>query len=380
MSAHQIGKQYAVIGTAAAEYYSRPADEKYTSASALIEAAEHRHASSAERGYNLRDLQAAASSIDGQPTVALQSPKGAALVTHWGFGQLSRMLGAPAGYLRTLPPQLAADCINEGIRQAPAGERATLLVQAPNGRPAPTVRSITSTTYGRLWDAALYRGLFDSLGEKFELPPTWEGGKDGPRGGAYMGDRDSFVVVVDGGSIVNDPSIRGGNGQMYRGVMVRNSEVGACSVTIEQVLFEYICGNLNLWGAVIDRRFRRRHVGKHVLRDVLREIGAIAFKFTQRSAAADERIIRLLIDHELASSKAAIVDELRAMGATEQQAGAAYDTIERSDIYTAAPTSVWGVAQGLTELSQKTDYQDERYQLDQIAGKLIAKYAQLVAA
>jgi hypothetical protein len=370
------------ITTAANEYATRPADERYGSIDDLIAAARADQQLSAERNYNVKDLHAVAV-YDPTPecaSVQLVSPKGQATFTHWSFGQLCRMIGAPAGYLRTLPASLTADCLNDGILRSDVGQAATLLVRAANGRPEPTIRSVTSDTYGRLWDGPLYTALQATLGADFQLPPTWEGGADGPRSGAYRGDRDSFMVTVNGGSIVNDPSARGGNGQMFRGLMIRNSEVGACSVTIEQILFEYICGNHNFWGAVVDKRFKRRHVGGHVLRDVVREIGAIGYAWTQRSAAQDERLIRLLIDHELASTKEAIVDELQKMGATKAQATSAYDTSEQSEIFTASPRSFWGLNQGLTRLSQSSAYQDERFELDSLAGKILARGAKLVAA
>lgn len=372
------------ITTAANEYATRPADERFSSIDALIQAAEQDQQLSAERSYNLKDLRAVAGRhLADDPGLAnsimLEGPRGHASFTHWAFGQLCRMLGAPASYLRSLSPALAADCLNEGIATSDVGQTATLLVRAPNGRPTPMIRSVTSDTYGRLWDGPLYRALGSTLGSTFELPPTWEGGADGARSGAYRGDRDSFVVVVDGGSIVTDPSAAK-DGRMYRGLMIRNSEVGSCSVTIEQILFEYICGNHNFWGAVIDKRFKRRHVGGHVLRDVVREIGAIAHAWMSRSAAQDEALIRLLIDHELASTREAIVDELRKMGATKEQAEGAYDTCEQSDRFTASPRSFWGLNQGLTQLSQASSYQDQRFELDALAGKVLARGAKLVAA
>ena len=372
---YRVGEKQAVIGTAAAEYANRPKDEQYPSVEALIERADHDRESSRERHYNLKDLSAVAD----DRSVSIASQAGIATFTNWSFGQFCRMLKAPAAFLRELTPSIAANVLNDCLHRTPAGSKATLLVQAPNGKPYPQVRSVTSETYGRLYDGELYTGLRATL-PKFELPPTWEGGKDGPRSGAYRGDRDSFVIMVDGGSIVTDPSIQGAgkDGRMFRGIMVRNSEVGACSVTIEQVLFEYICGNHNLWGAVIDRRFRRRHVGGHVLRDTIREIATIARKWSDRPASVDQAIVNFLISHELASTKEGIIDELRAIGLTEQDAKEAYATCELG--FEASPRSFWGISQGITRLSQTSGYQDDRFMLDTAAAKILAKGAALVAA
>lgn len=365
-----VGVKQSVIGTAAREYFTRPNDEKFPSLDALIGVAATDKANSRERGYNLKDLRVEPVE-DG---IKLQSPKGEATVTAWAFNQLSTILQSPAGFLRKLSAPLLAAVLNERIEHSDVGSTATLLVKADSSRPLPVVRSITSESYGRLWDADLVRGMRDTLGATFKLPPIWEGGN----GGAYRGDRDSFVLLVDGGSIVNDPSARQ-DGRMYRGIMVRNSEVGAAGVVLERVLFEYICGNLNLWGAVIDKRYRRRHVGSHVLRDVLREIGRAAYDWTNRTAAQDEKLIRLLLDTELANTREAVIDELRKMGATKEQAETAYATCEQSDLFNASPRSYWGLAQGMTRASQASAYQDERFELDTLASKLLQQGARVVA-
>lgn len=362
--------------TAAREYASRPADQRFASVADLVSSAQHERELSKEVVYNLRDLRA----VDRSGDLMIQSPKGAAKFSHWSFGQMCRMLGAPASYLRDLPTSIAADCLNHGLHDAaPHGATASLLVRAANGSPDPLIRACTSESYGRVWDAELYSSLTNTImskDDRWQLPPSWDGGN----AGAYRGDRDSFVIVTNGGSIVNDPSARGGSsgGEMYRGIMIRNSEVGASSVVIETVLFRFICGNHILWGAAIDKRFRRRHVGKSVTRDVIREIGKIAYQFTQQSAARDEAIIKMLIDREIAHTKEAVLDELRGFGATKEQAEAAYAACEIEE--TVSPRTYWGAVQGLTRASQATAFQDERYALDKLAAQVLARGARLVAA
>lgn len=379
-----------MITTAASQYANRPKDESYPDLTSMIQAAEYERTHSKEVGYNLRDLSVLAGGVlrtdaaGNYGTVGqgifLQSPKGQATLSHYAFGQLARMIGAPAGYLRSLAPSITADALNYGIQHnAPVGQTASLLVKA-NGE-GPHVRSITSETYSRVWDAQLYdaadRMVFQqgtNRGDKWIAPPTWAG----DAAGTWRGDRTSFVIRVDGGSIVNDPSIPNGDGRMYRGLMIRNSEVGAASVLIERVLFQFICGNLNLWGAVIDKRYSRRHVGSHVLRDVVREIAQTAREWSQRSAAQDENIIAGLIDHELAASRDAVVDELKKIGYTQEQAISAIATCEQE--FHASPRSYWGIAQGTTKLSQRSDWQDDRLMLDQLAAKVLQRGAMLVAA
>ena len=384
------------IQIAAREYARRPADEVFDSPAAMLASAQHDRDHSREISYNTRDLSVVAASADGRTgayasnseitTLALQSPKGTAGFTHWSFGQLARMVGAPASYLRELPPAIAADALNFGLHdQLAHATDAKLLVKA-NGA-APIIRACTSETYGRVWDAELYGATLETLGRdpQWQTPPTW----DGKPAGAYRGDRDSFLILVNGGSMVTDPSLSGraGNiatgasgdaGAMYRGIMVRNSEVGACSISIDLILFRAICGNHMLWSASFDQRFKRRHVGDNARRDAIRTIYGAARKWADTPAGADEAIIRGLIDHELAATRDAVIDELRSLGATREQAGAAYDTCERTEA--ASPRSFWGVAQGLTRISQTSGYQDGRLELDQLAAAVLARGRKLVAA
>lgn len=395
------------------EYMRRPKDQRYDSVASLVAVAAQDKQLSRQVSYNLKDLRVVEAMTDTSTlapaangftvfpnagtTVRLQSPKGTAAFTHWSFGQICRMLGAPASYLRTLPPSHIAADLTYGLQHSPVGTSANVLVRMPNGgTPEPIARSINSDSYGRLWDAELFSALQRQLVEQpgrdgaWTLPPTWTG----EAAGAYRGDRDSFVVLVNGGSIVTDPSLRNagpsivsGNDAnssrsnqdtMYRGLLIRNSEVGACSVVIERILYRYICGNHMIWGAVIDKQFRRRHVGSHVLRDVVREIADVAWKWTSRSESSDTAIIKSLIDHEIAHTKEAVIDELRKIGATKEQAEQAYARCEATEAV--SPRSFWGVAQGLTRISQEEGYEDERYQLDQLATKVLTRGARLVAA
>lgn len=382
-----------LISTAATEYYRRPADERFETLDDLIRSAQADREMSGEAHYNLRDLRATVAEITqprpaGQgdpivvPTVMLNSPKGAATFTHYSFGQLMRSIGGsfPRGtaLLRDLPAPIAAQAINHGLQETAAiGTVANLLIRDDTSKPHPVIRAATSETYGRVWDAQLYGELArhfgdgrQSSGGTWITPPAWPGSLPS---GQYRGDRDSFVIRVDGGSIVTDPSLHdsGDGGHLYRGLMVRNSEVGHCSITVECVLYRYICGNHNLWGAIIDHKFARRHVGKKITRDTIAELSNLAWKFNQRSASQDEQIIRALIDHEIASTKEAVIDELRKMGATKEQAQDAYATAETRE--KASPRSFWGIAQGLTRNSQNSGYQDDRLELDQLAAAVLKK-------
>jgi hypothetical protein len=277
--------------------------------------------------------------------------------------------------MRTLPSDVAAAALNYGLQASPVGQKAVVLAERNATAGSVTARAITSETYGRLWDADAYAPVVDSLcAQGWSTPPTW----DGKPAGAYLSDRDSFLVLTHGGSIVNDPSASQGNGQLYRGLMLRNSEVGLTSYWMDEVLYQFICGNHNFWGAVFGTQYKRRHVGSNVLRDVLREVGSMARKLASRPASADEALIKSLIRLELAVTREGVIDELRKMGATQADADAAYQTAV--EYFDGNPRSYWGIAQGLTRVSQASGYQDDRLELDQLAAKVLSRGRVLVAA
>lgn len=97
-----------------------------------------------------------------------------------------------------------------------------------------------------------------------------------------------------------------------------------------------------------------------------------------RASPGTWRRDRPLIDHEIATTRDGVIDELRALGATKEQAEGMYATCEARE--SVSPRSFWGLAQGATWQSQDTTYQDERYALDQLAAKVLARGAKLVAA
>jgi len=111
-------------------------------------------------------------------------------------------------------------------------------------------------------------------------------------------------------------------------------------------------------------------------RDAMREISAFAFKYAEQSTERDQAIINGLISHEIAFSKEAVIDELRSMGATKDQAESAYLSCETHEAV--SPRSFWGMAQGLTRVSQESGYSDDRFILDQLAAKVLSRGSKLV--
>jgi hypothetical protein len=75
--------------------------------------------------------------------------------THWSFGQLAGLVGAPAAYLRQLPAALAAINLQYGLTSNRAEQIKTL--ETDDGRME--LRAVTGPDYGRIFDAELVEAV-----------------------------------------------------------------------------------------------------------------------------------------------------------------------------------------------------------------------------
>ncbi len=206
--------------------------------------------------------------------------------------------------------------------------------------------------------------------------PAWHlplGYKDGVYGaervpsGAYLGDRDMFLLVVDGNRDLDDPTDASHAG-LFRGFILRNSDVGAAALTLDVFLYRVICGNNIIWGFQHVAGFRRRHVGASIQDEWTASLAAV--RSSLNADVADDRLVLLRAQsRELGSTREAVIDTaVQRLDLSQKQAGEAYalaDTFEQN------PRSVWGYVQGLTRLSQRTPWQDGRFVLDRAAGRLL---------
>jgi len=103
------------IGRVSSEWFSRPDDERYLSLGALHDAVRTRAERATARTVETRSIRVEAK-VDDVSRLALAIPGRDAPVmpTHWSFGQLCGLVGAPSGYLRQLPAPLAGINLQHG--------------------------------------------------------------------------------------------------------------------------------------------------------------------------------------------------------------------------------------------------------------------------
>ena len=105
-------------GRVSSEWFNRPDDERYLSLDDLWASVKARSERSTSRIVETAKIHVEASR-DNSERLQLILPKADAPLapTHWAFGQLASLVGAPASYLRQLPAPLAG--INLMVWTAP---------------------------------------------------------------------------------------------------------------------------------------------------------------------------------------------------------------------------------------------------------------------
>jgi len=322
---HGTGVSTVNAFTAHREWATRPPDERFNSVQALYEAARTRRIGTEERDVETVDLGTEAVADD---IIALRdgSDRPAAL-THWSFEQLATIAGAPPKYLRTLPATSAA--INHGLRRQ---RREQHQLFADHAAPW-TVRAITSPRYARVHHDELASRVLDLMVSH----PAWQlplGYKDGVWGaervpsGAYLGDRDMFLFLVDGNRDLDDPTDTSRSG-LFRGFILRNSDVGAAALTLDVFLFRVVCGNHIIWGFHHVAGFRRRHVGTSI-QDAWNSSLASVHEALDADPAHDRTMLLRATTQEIAPTRDGVLDAVtQRLDVPQKQAAEAYTLAEQ---------------------------------------------------
>ncbi len=104
------------IGRVSSEWFSRPDDERYLSLSDLHRAVSARTDRARVRTVESSEIRVDAAR-DNAERLSLIVPGSQTPIapTHWSYGQLCSLVGAPASYMRQLPAPLAAINLQHGL-------------------------------------------------------------------------------------------------------------------------------------------------------------------------------------------------------------------------------------------------------------------------
>ena len=357
------------------QWRTRPADERYESLASLRDAVMTRRERTRAFDVDLTDLRAK----EDAGGLVFNSGIAPARPSHWAFGQLSSIVGAPASYLRRLPTELAARCINTSLDQY-RDDRDALKVMTVEGEEIDTMQAVTSRTYGRIWDADVVEAvdrIVDRSGGRFFNPKDWSGKPSG----LYASDHDVFCFMIDGGSVVDGGGERD---RLNRGFFVWNSETGARTFGLMTFLFRVVCGNHLVWDAQDVSRMIVRHSSGGPARFDREAMPALMSYVNASAKPAEDAIAKAkgmrLIDLVNIPGQT-VASETGRLGDEWQKAFAAKFDFRRAQVRDAVQfaraeegrcETLWDIINGFTASARSIEYADARIELETRAGKLMA--------
>lgn len=259
------------IGRVSSEWFSRPDDERYLSLTELYDAVKVRADRATARTVESRAVRVEASRENAERlSLIVPGQEQPIAPTHWSFGQLCSLVGAPASYMRQLPAPLAGINLQHGL----LSHRAELVktLEAEDGRIE--LRAMTGPDYGRIWDhelvAAVMRIAGNGTGDTMWKVPgvlDWATMTHNPfvditkdTTTLYASDRDVFLFLVDDTHPIEAGRLPNGEPDLYfRGFYAWNSEVGSKTLGIASFYLRAVCMNRNLWGCENFEEITIRH-------------------------------------------------------------------------------------------------------------------------
>jgi len=379
--------------TASHQWASRPDDERYEDLETMEVAGKAFREMSRIRGGYMSDIRVEAK--DGDVVMAARENLPQSTLTNYAFKHLCGLISAPSGYLQDIPAELAVQNLNYGFgRVGSAIQNRKLSFFLHEEEEQFTLKGTNAPKFSRIWNDAVISNLIKMRDQGWRIPPARPSPKSvkGIRvateadvldnrnfglsvnvgdmiapAGLYLSGHDMFAFMINEQNPLDE-----GNGIMLsRGMMVHNSDVNS-KLLVTLFLCRHVCGNHIVWDASQVNEIKIPHLG---LADETYYSELLTALETFNNIAASEfqtRITKAKVV-EIGKNKDEVLQTLankNILGV--RRAARAYDLTEEHP-EDGSPRSVWGMAQGITRLSQElTTFTDERTILDSAAGKVLA--------
>jgi hypothetical protein len=370
------------VGRVSSEWFFRPDDERYLSLTELHDAVRRRAEHAQTRTVESRAVRVEASR-DSAERLALLVPgrHEPTAPTHWSFGQLCGLVGAPSSYLRQLPAALAGINLQHGLLSH-RGEQVKTL-EAGDGRVE--LRAVTGPDYGRIWDHELVAAVIDIAGNgtgdtRWKVPGVldWKMMTHNPfvditkdTTTLYASDRDVFLFLVDDTHPIETGRLRDGSPDLYfRGFYCWNSEVGSKTLGIASFYLRAVCMNRNLWGVENFEEITIRH-SKFAAQRFAHEAAPALTRFADSSPAPFIAGIKAARERIVARSDEDRDGFLRKRGFSKSETAKIIETVLHEE--GRPPESLFDFVQGITALARGKAHQDARLELEGRAKRLLER-------
>ncbi|WP_105373404.1 DUF932 domain-containing protein [Neorhizobium huautlense] len=372
------------IGRVSSEWFSRPDDERFLSLTELYDTVRSR----ADRA-NARTIESAAIRVEATRENAerlellIPGQRQPIAPTHWSYGQLCSLVGAPSTYMRQLPAPLAAINLQHGL----LNHRAELVktLEMDDGRLA--LRAVTGPEYGRIWDHELVSAVMKIAGNgtgdtMWKVPGVldWSTMTHNPfvditkdTTTLYASDRDVFLFLVDDTHPIEAGRLPNGEPDLYfRGFYAWNSEVGSKTLGIASFYLRAVCANRNLWGTENFEEITIRH-SKFAAQRFAHEAAPALTSFANSSPAPFIAGIKAARERIVARKDDDRETFLRRRGFSKGETGKVIEMVLSEE--GRPPESIFDFVQGITALARTKTHQDTRLELESKAKKLLESAA-----
>lgn len=364
------------------EWFSRPDDERFLSLTELYDAVKTRADRATARTVESRAVRVDASRDNAERLSLIVPGQDEPIApTHWSFGQLCSLVGAPATYMRQLPAPLAGINLQHGL----LSHRAELVktLETEDGRIE--LRAVTGPDYGRIWDHELVAAVMKIAGNgvgdtMWKVPgvldwatmthnPFVDVTKDNTT--LYASDRDVFLFLVDDTHPIEAGRLPNGEPDLYfRGFYCWNSEVGSKTLGIASFYLRAVCMNRNLWGVENFEEITIRH-SKFAAQRFAHEAAPALHSFANSSPAPFIAGIKAARERIVAHNDEDRESFLRRRGFSKAETGKIIETVLQEE--GRPPESIFDFVQGMTAYARTKTNQDTRLELEGKAKTLLER-------
>jgi len=293
---------------------------------------------------------------------------------------------------------MAGQAVSHGLRKLDG--KANLLFNQQDGELE--LRCALTDSYSRIWDADIVKRCMELPAQGWRVPPARPAPGSGPNtrkataadvlrsggggglavkvgdeiapAGLYASDRDLFMFMVNESVSLENPACP--SVPLNRGFFLSNSEVGDRAFTLKTFLYDAVCGNHIVWGASEVNEVRIVHLGNGADEKAWSKMRSAMREYAIAGASADMDRLRSTQSYSLGRTRDDVLSTTneyvsrRNLALTQAQIVEAYDIAEKTPRY-GAPTTPWGIVQGLTEISQRQKHASGREKMDRAAGKIL---------
>lgn len=357
------------------QWANRPNDQRFLTVDSLLAKVAGRREECSVRDVAL-DAMVLEPNAQGTELMLTDKHSVTGMLNHWSFGQLCTRAKAPAGYLRTLPAELACIPLQWSMEThetaSNEGNDAKIMIRK-NGETF--VSAITSPTYGRIWDVDVVRAISENVDlDAWKVPAASYSGTDPLRATTlYASDRDVFMFLVN-----EENTIDVDGESLKRGFYVWNSEVGSATFGIATFTYDRVCDNRIIWGQNNFKELTIRHTSGGPHRFVAQAVPQLA-AYVEGDTVQASATIRAAKAKEVGKDRESVLSWMRSRGFSVPTARKAYDAAEK-DKRGYNPRTVWGLVQGVTDVAHDIAHTDERTDLEAKAGALLDDIAESIPA